>query len=173
MNDTTVDAVHTSPFAAQTGCRPTGLRQRTHRLRAIANRETSTMKVISRPGLPGAEQDAAPPVHSLHGNHMSGLATPGRGARQIEMWRGRMEAGAATPPHRHDTEEVVLILSGSGRATVGDRALQYAPGDTLILPPDLVHQIFADTATELVSAMPSGGTVQLPDGTVMELPWRA
>lgn len=55
-------------------------------------------------------------THSMQGNHIAGVATPGSGARQIEMWRGRMEAGAATPPHRHSGEEVVLILSGSGRA---------------------------------------------------------
>jgi len=112
-------------------------------------------------------------VHSLHGNHIAGVATPMSGARQVEMWRGRMEAGAATPPHRHDTEEVVFFLSGSGRATVGDRELRYRAGDTLILPPDQLHQIFAETESEFVSASPSGGTVRLPDGMVMELPWRA
>lgn len=111
-------------------------------------------------------------VHSLHGNHIAGVATPTGGSRQIEMWRGRMDAGSATPPHRHDTEEVVLFLSGSGRATVADRELRYQPGDTLVLPAGEVHQIFADTDSEFVSAMPLGGTVQLPDGVVLDLPWR-
>jgi hypothetical protein len=35
-----------------------------------------------------------------------------------------------------------------------------------------VHQIFAETECEFVAAMPIGGTVRLPDGVVMELPWR-
>ncbi|MCW5889507.1 MAG: cupin domain-containing protein [bacterium] len=111
-------------------------------------------------------------VHSLEGNHVAGVATPTSGARQVEMWRGRMDAGSATPPHSHDTEEVVLFLSGSGRATVSDRAVRWAAGDTLVLPPGEVHQLFAETASEFVSAMPGGGTVKLPDGEVIELPWR-
>ncbi|TAH35272.1 MAG: cupin domain-containing protein [Planctomycetota bacterium] len=108
----------------------------------------------------------------MQGNHIAGVATPTSGARQVEMWRGRMDASSATPPHSHDTEEVVLFLKGSGRATVGDREVRYQQGDTLILPPAQVHQIFAETDSEFVSAMPAGCTVRLPDGVVIDLPWR-
>ncbi len=111
-------------------------------------------------------------IHSMQGNHIAGVATPTSGAREVEMWQGRMDAGSATPPHSHDTEEVVLFLEGTGRATVGDREVRYQPGDTLILPPAEVHQIFAETDSAFVSAMPIGSTVKLPDGTVMDLPWR-
>lgn len=110
--------------------------------------------------------------HSLQGNHIVGVATPTSGAAQVEMWMGRMDAAAATPPHAHDTEEVVFFLKGSGRATVGDSEVRYQAGDTLILPPQQVHQIFAETDSEFVSAMPLGGTVRLPDGAVLDLPWR-
>jgi quercetin dioxygenase-like cupin family protein len=111
-------------------------------------------------------------VHSMQGNHIAGVATHSSGARQVEMWHGRMDADSATPPHSHDTEEVVLFLTGSGRATVGDIEVRYRPGDTLILPPQQVHQIFAETESEFVSAMPIGGTVKLPDGDPIDLPWR-
>lgn len=111
-------------------------------------------------------------VHSMAGNHIAGVATPASGARQVEMWQGHMDASAATPPHRHDTEEIVLFLSGSGRATIADREVRYQAGDTLILPAGQVHQIFAETESRFVSAMPIGGTVTLPDGVVMDLPWR-
>jgi quercetin dioxygenase-like cupin family protein len=111
-------------------------------------------------------------VHSMQGNHIAGVATPASGARQVEMWHGRMDADSATPPHSHDTEEVVLFLKGSGRATVAGREVRYGSGDTLILPPGQPHQIFAETESEFVSAMPIGGTVTLPDGAVMDLPWR-
>jgi quercetin dioxygenase-like cupin family protein len=50
--------------------------------------------------------------------------------------------------------------------------VRYRAGDTLILPADEVHQIFAEEDSEFVSAMPIGGTIKLPDGTVMDLPWR-
>lgn len=111
-------------------------------------------------------------VHSMQGNHIAGVATTASGAQQVEMWFGRMDAGSATPPHCHDTEEVVLFLKGSGRASVAGRELRYQPGDTLILPPGQLHQIFSETASEFVSAMPIGGTVTLPDGVVIDLPWR-
>ena len=35
-----------------------------------------------------------------------------------------------------------------------------------------LHQLFADTFCEFVAAMPLGGTISLPDGQVMDLPWR-
>lgn len=111
-------------------------------------------------------------VHSMQGNHIAGVATPSSGARQVEMWHGHMDANSATPPHTHDAEEVVLFLKGSGRATVGDKEVRYQSGDTLILPPSQVHQIFAETDCEFVSAMLVGSVVTLPGGVVMELPWR-
>jgi quercetin dioxygenase-like cupin family protein len=111
-------------------------------------------------------------VHSMQGNHIVGVATPSSGAQQVEMWYGRMDANSATPPHSHDTEEVVLFLGGSGRATVGNSEVTYQSGDTLILPPNEVHQIFAETESEFVSAMAIGGTLKLPDGMVLDLPWR-
>jgi quercetin dioxygenase-like cupin family protein len=108
-------------------------------------------------------------VHSMQGNHIAGVATPASGARQVEMWHGRMDANSATPPHSHSTEEVVLFLKGSGKAMVGEREVRYEQGDTLILPPAQVHQIFAETESEFVAAMPIGGTVcfqpAMVDGT--------
>ena len=110
--------------------------------------------------------------HSMQGNHIAGVATPTSGAQQVEMWHGRMDANSATPPHSHNTEEVVMFLKGSGRATVGDTEVRYQGGDTLILPAGQLHQIFAETESEYVAAMPIGGTVKLPDGVVIDLPWR-
>lgn len=110
---------------------------------------------------------------SLQGNHVAGVATPASGSQQVEMWHGRMDANSATPPHAHDTEEVVHFLKGSGRATVADCELRYRAGDTLILPPSQVHQIFAETESEFVAAMPIGSAVKLPDGTLIDLPWRS
>ena len=110
---------------------------------------------------------------TLMGNHIAGLSTPSRGAAQVEMWRTVADAGSATPPHRHDTEEVVVVLRGTGRARIDDVEVRYQPGDTLILPAGRLHQLFADSDGEYLAAMPLGSTVIAPDGEVMELPWRA
>ncbi len=114
------------------------------------------------------EQDQ---TFELHGNHMIGLATPSRGAHAVEVWRGRMDAGAATPPHTHDHEEVVVFLRGNGRAVVDGRQVRYQSGDTVILPGGKVHQIFAESETELVSAMPLATPIRTPAGDALELPW--
>lgn len=34
------------------------------------------------------------------------------GLEQISIWRQTLAPGAATPPHRHDCDEVVLCLQG-------------------------------------------------------------
>ena len=107
------------------------------------------------------------------GNHIAGLSTPGRGAAQVEVWRSVVDAGSATPPHTHDTEEVVVILRGTGRARIEDEEIAYAPGDTLILPAGRLHQLFADTDGEQLVAMPLGSRITAPDGGVLDLPWRA
>lgn len=109
---------------------------------------------------------------SLQGNHVAGLATPSRRAENVEVWRSRMDAGSATPPHQHDAEEVVVFLSGRGRARVGNDEVAFGAGDTLILPAGRVHQIFSDTESEMIAAMPLRCTIRSPDGEIMRLPWR-
>ncbi len=109
----------------------------------------------------------------LQGNHMIGLATPSRGAEQVEVWRAKMDVGAATPPHCHDDAEIVVVLKGSGVAKVGDQEQSFEEGDTLILPARQVHQLICTTsAVDGIVAMPLGSPVRTPDGEVMELPWR-
>jgi quercetin dioxygenase-like cupin family protein len=108
----------------------------------------------------------------LAGNHMAGLATPSRDAASVEVWRARMDAGSATPPHQHDHEEVVVVLSGRGRARIGDEEVTFGAGDTLILPAGKVHQIFSETASESIAVMPRRSTIRTPSGEVMDLPWR-
>jgi quercetin dioxygenase-like cupin family protein len=110
---------------------------------------------------------------TLQGNHMTGLATPSRDARDVEVWRARMDAGAATPPHRHDHEEIVVVLSGRGRAIVGEREVSFQAGDTLVLPAGVVHQLFSETESESIAALPRRSTIRTADGEVMDLPWRA
>jgi quercetin dioxygenase-like cupin family protein len=108
----------------------------------------------------------------LEGNHMVGLATRSRNAETVEVWRTRMEAGSATPPHQHDYEEVVVVLSGRGRARIADQEIAFEAGDTLILPAGKVHQIFSETASESIAVLPRCSTIRTASGEVTNLPWR-
>lgn len=97
------------------------------------------------------------------------------GLRQLSVWRQSLDPGAATPPHRHDCDEVVLCQSGAGEARVEGRAYWFGAGNTLVLPKGLLHQILNIGAQPLeiigvFGATPVGTT--LPDGSDIALPWR-
>lgn len=103
------------------------------------------------------------------------LAGPAEGLSKLEVWSQSIAAQAATPPHRHDCEEVVLVLAGQGRLAMNGQEQRFRAGDTVIVPPGIAHQIFSDGPGELrLYAMFSMAPVRVeaPDGTPMELPWQ-
>ena len=51
------------------------------------------------------------------------LAGSEQGLKQLSIWQQILEPGAATPPHRHDCEEVVLCSAGRGELRFGERKL--------------------------------------------------
>ena len=63
------------------------------------------------------------------------LAGPEHGLRALEVWSQRIDANAATPPHRHDCEEVVVVLEGEGTLSLRGTERHFQSGDTLILLP--------------------------------------
>jgi mannose-6-phosphate isomerase-like protein (cupin superfamily) len=97
------------------------------------------------------------------------------GLQQLSVWRQSVAASAATPPHRHDIDEVVLCLSGRGELHIDRRVHPFRGGETLVLPRESMHQIFnvGDQPLEIVGVF-GGSPVQtyLPDGSALPLPWR-
>lgn len=87
-----------------------------------------------------------------------------------------MAPGCATPPHRHDCEEVVLVVEGSGEVHIDGKVFPFGPDSTLVLPPNVPHRIFNTGSAPLktvaaFSATPVG--TFLPGGERLELPWRS
>lgn len=111
----------------------------------------------------------------LDGNVMYGLATPARGARQVEVWLSRVRPEAETPVHSHSREEVVVVLRGRGEARrIGRETTTFEAPCTLILPGNELHQI-ANTGSEvleMIAAMPTGTRIFDERGVEMALPWR-
>ena len=54
-----------------------------------------------------------------------------------------LEPGHAPLPHSHEHEQIVYIISGRVRFTVGDDVAEVGPGDVLLVPPGVQH--FAET----------------------------
>jgi quercetin dioxygenase-like cupin family protein len=75
-------------------------------------------------------------------------------AKQLEaehlgarLWR--LAPGQASTRHRHIlTEELYVLLEGTGRIRVDGELLTLAPLDSLLVDPDTVRQPFNDTAEE-------------------------
>jgi mannose-6-phosphate isomerase-like protein (cupin superfamily) len=107
--------------------------------------------------------------HQTIGGHKQGVKT-------MEIWLQTMAPGAATPVHCHACEEVILILTGSGECTVGGKSFTFGPNSTLVLEPDVVHQIVntSDEAMKLVAALGMAPVrVKTADGAALPLPWDA
>lgn len=97
-----------------------------------------------------------------------------QGLSQLSLWRQTLAPGAATPPHRHDCDEVVLCLGGWGELHIDGKAQRFGADTTVVLPQGVVHQLFnvGPMPLELLGVFGSSpvGTL-LPDGEAIELPW--
>jgi mannose-6-phosphate isomerase-like protein (cupin superfamily) len=96
------------------------------------------------------------------------------GLSQISIWRQTLAPGAATPPHRHECDEVVLCASGWGEVHSEGRVQRFGADTTVILPKDQVHQLFntGPMPLELVGIFGAAAVVtRLPDGSAIQLPW--
>ncbi len=68
-----------------------------------------------------------------------------------------------------------MCLSGAGEVQAGGLSRQFAAGQSVVLPLGEVHQIFnvGHAALEIVGIFGATPVVTLlPDGSVIDLPWR-
>ncbi|MCD6681293.1 MAG: cupin domain-containing protein [Burkholderiaceae bacterium] len=98
------------------------------------------------------------------------------GLEQMSVWRQTIAPGGATPPHRHDCEEIVLCSSGTGELHIDGQVHPFCAGQTVAVPRNVLHQIFAVGAQpmNLVAVLAATPVdVYLPDGQKLDLPWRS
>jgi quercetin dioxygenase-like cupin family protein len=118
--------------------------------------------------------EADVPEFERGGNVMQGLSTPSRGAAEVMVWRTRVAPGGGPPVHKHDHEEVVFVVSGTGVVIEEDGSQHtFGPGDTIHAPAGMVHELRADegVAVEWIACMPTGTRTPRPDGTELTTPW--
>ena len=102
------------------------------------------------------------------------LAGPAQGLRSLEVWDQVVAPGGATPTHRHDCEEVIVVLQGKGRCEFEGSGCDFQAPATLIIPAGVVHQITntGETDMRVVAALSMAPVVvQAPGGETIRLPW--
>lgn len=106
--------------------------------------------------------------HATWAGHDDGLT-------QLSVWRQTLAPGAATPPHRHDCDEVVMCTAGVGEVHSEGRVQCFGADQTVVLPRDVDHQLFnvGDRPLELLAVFGATPVATfLPHGDALELPWR-
>lgn len=71
------------------------------------------------------------------------------GARNLGARLWRLAPGQASTRHQHvETEELYVVLEGTGRMRVGDDSLTLPAGTSVRVSPPVVRQVFNDTDGE-------------------------
>ncbi len=107
------------------------------------------------------------------GSRLRGLATKSVGSSEIALWNHVLDAGADTPLHWHDHDQVIYVVAGSGTVTVADEELSVSPGDTVVAPAQIHHRVCAaaDEVLDTLVAMSADLKSFRPDGSEIDTPW--
>ena len=116
----------------------------------------------------------APSRSALPGILHATLAGSKSGLKGLSVWTQVLDPGSATPPHRHDCEEVVLCSAGRGELRIDGRALPFGPNTTLNIPRNALHELvnMGDEPLHIIAIFSRSPVVAyLPDGQLIDLPW--
>jgi mannose-6-phosphate isomerase-like protein (cupin superfamily) len=59
----------------------------------------------------------------------------------VDQLNGGRPPGAAQALHRHDFEQVYIVVAGQGRMQIGGEGRDVAAGDFVHVPPDAPHGV--------------------------------
>lgn len=97
-------------------------------------------------------KDDVPAYASPHGEVVHELiGHTGGGSERHSVAQITLHSGKASRKHYHpEAEESYYILAGQGRVVMDDETRDLKAGDALLIPPNVVHQIFNDSTNELL-----------------------
>jgi quercetin dioxygenase-like cupin family protein len=94
--------------------------------------------------LEGIREEFVTPKHSTaFGRLVTG--------QHIEVGVLRYKAGEGATSHSHPHEQIIIVLSGTMRFTIGDEISEIGPGSAVHIPPNILHSVKMMTDTECVS----------------------
>ncbi len=112
-------------------------------------------------------------VHQMHGTSFTSYASPAHGSRELCAWRIEIPGHTRGTPHHVSREEVLYILSGTARATIGDQAEDAAAGEVILVPAGSRFGIDNLSAEPVIAWVTTsvGLLGVLPDGSWISPPW--
>lgn len=119
-------------------------------------------------------QNSVMKKHNLPGLEHQTLAGGRDGLHGIEVWRQTIAAGAATPVHRHDCEEVIVCLKGAAVCHYNGEQYHFKEDETLVIPAGVTHQICnaGDGELYIMAALAMAPVrVETAEHQHMALPW--
>lgn len=125
--------------------------------------------------MPAIERNDAIPSFTIPGITHKTLAGPQHGIRGYEVWEQWIEPHQATPVHRHDCQEVIVIYSGRAEVFLDGERFECGPDSTIRVPANAVHQVnnISDEVMHLIATLGMSPVVaQAATGEVMHLPWQ-
>jgi quercetin dioxygenase-like cupin family protein len=105
------------------------------------------------------------PVHEMHGATFTARTSPSRGSSETSVWQVELPPGTPGTPHTMTREEVLVVVSGRARVTIGDATSEAATGDTIVVPPDVVFDLSnpGDEPLRAIVCLPVGGQARIGD----------
>ncbi len=68
----------------------------------------------------------------------------------VSIWRATREAKSRVGYHSHHCYELVYYEKGQGTTSVGGKSYSYFDGSFMIIPPDVLHDEYRDTETDVI-----------------------
>ena len=113
------------------------------------------------------------PTHEIPGASFTSLATPTTGSVDTAVWEVRLEPGHAGVPHELTRQEVFVITSGNGRASIAGVDHAVRAGDVVVVPSATQFRLESSVDEPLVAlcCFPTDGKAVLGGTEPFTPPW--
>jgi quercetin dioxygenase-like cupin family protein len=109
----------------------------------------------------------------IHNARFTPASAPSLGGDELAMWTIELTPGEMAPPHHHDRELLLHLLTGRAHGSVGGTPVSLTAGDTLSVPPRAEFTLGATGGqpARALACSRAGMVVTMADGTTMTPPW--
>ncbi len=113
------------------------------------------------------------PLFETQNARMRTYATPSQNGSGLAVWRTEMEPAAQGPVHRADREQVLVVVAGRLRVSLGTEIRDLGPGDAVVISAGAERMISNpfDEPAILITASEPDATAQTPAASHVPIPW--